>query len=461
MKFNIIIALTLILISCGDANNTTPIAQRICGTLGYSDTAVKPNTIKVEIINPNDLKPLEGVFVQVDHSGQCLITDINGRVSFNNLAPGLHDIHIFSPMGYRWQSRYNINVSANSGYNYSSTLTNTTPINASLITNAVISSFVKYSGNIQSDQNNSSFDFLYFSTNKSSTIRGRANNSNIDYDIKFEHPVPDGTAINNELWVLEQATNNQTRQLVDAFLIKPNTPVVTSALLDNNAIVTDVKFTSLNSPKPKQQLIQFDSISLPVGLSFDTIYISASLMSSKIVNASYPITLYSRRFIDFTQALELFAYTSPFKLSNNEINIEISANNWSIGMNGTSWTYSRSYSAGSTNVNLKPLVETVPVFTQSVDANTILWQDTNPIPTPVASLYIAERINSRRTKWYFTLLPTQFNNTQLTLPELPAGIAPVLTKGAEYDVVLGGRLEFKEGNNFGYETYRNTGIWRR
>ncbi len=130
-------------------------------------------------------------------------------------------------------------------------------------------------------------------------------------------------------------------------------------------------------------------------------------------------------------------------------------------MVGPSWSYSMSYPIGSTNVKLQPRVSSVPVITQSIDANTILWQDTNARPTPVHWLYIAERINSHQTKWNFNIIKTQHNNTQLKLPDLPAGIAPVLISGTQYDVALGGSIEIKDSNNFGIESFRNTGVWRR
>ncbi|MFV1983431.1 MAG: hypothetical protein ACC657_07810 [Thiohalomonadales bacterium] len=111
MKNSIIIFVLLLLISCGGGIENKPLSTLVnCINNNSSSPAVAQDSIRLEItakVIPNDV-PKEGVVVQLDNNGVCVKSNSAGIVTFNAISNGEHDVHVFSPPGFQWQSIYSI-----------------------------------------------------------------------------------------------------------------------------------------------------------------------------------------------------------------------------------------------------------------------------------------------------------------------------------------------------------------
>lgn len=254
------------------------------------------------------------------------------------------------------------------------------------------------------------------------------------------------------MWVLEHVVDQTTknRQLVDAFLIQPILPVKTTNL-NGNDIVTEVVFST--TPKQKDLLLQFQSLSVPAGLIVDQFDITGTITSTVALNAVKQISLYSAQQIDFTKSLSFSAYIAPFPIRGDFLGLIVGASKQTTG--GPYWAYFTSYAVGSQNIKLTPKVTTIPVLNQNPPGRILSWSKPG-FPVEIQTLYISKQMLNKNTRWDISIYGIK--NT-ITLPTIPAGVTPILTAGTEYNVSIGGWLFEEKINNRVTETYSNDGTW--
>jgi len=450
MKKIFFLLLSLLLVTCGGGNDNTIVNSDLtCSwSKSFANNPVESNIIKLEIRKYNTCTPMVGVVVQLDNSGEVLLSDKDGKIKFTNLF-GLHDIHVFGPPGHRWHSFYNVNT--DSGFYQFIELIDNNDFSAG--TKVDIKSYIKFKGAIQNSNSNSFINFIYFSDIGNKYSSGGADTNPVtSYDIQYEYSEAVDTNINNELWVLEQSIDPITKDshLADAFSIQPILPVKTS-VLNANPIVTDVLFSA--KPKTEDLLMQFQSITIPSGLTVSQLDISGTITSSIVSNAASFISLYSADQIDFTKPLSFSAYIAPFTIKDNILDFIIGAQKQISG--GPSWAYFSSNAVGSKDINLVPKVTTIPVLNSNPPGQTISWTQPS-FPVQIQTLNIFKQTGSNIVSWNFSIYE---NKNNITLPTIPTGITPILTTGSDYNINIGGWLFYKQGTTRITEVYGNDGSW--
>jgi len=450
MKKIFFLLVSLLLVTCGGGNDNPVVNTDLsCSrSKSYANNPIESSVIKLEIRKYDSCTPMVGVVVQLDNSGEVLLTDKDGKIKFTNLS-GLHDIHIFGPPGYRWNSFYNVNT--DSGFYQLIELYDYNDTSVGIKTK--INSYIKFKGAIQNSNSNSFINFVYFSDIKNKYSIGSADiNPVTSYDIQYEYTEAVDTNINNELWILEQSIDPITKDmhLADAFLIQPILPVKTSDL-NTNPIVTDILFSA--KPKTEDLLIQFQSITIPPGLTASQLSITGTITSSIVSNATRSISLYSAEQIDFTKLLSFSAYIAPFTIQDNILSFIIGAQKQISG--GPSWGYFSSNTVGSKNIKIVPKVTTIPVLNSNSPGQTISWTQPN-FPVQIQTLNIFKKIGSDFVNWDFSIYE---NKNNITLPTIPTGVTPILTTGSEYNIRVGGWLFYKQGTTRVTEVYDNDGTW--
>lgn len=453
MRILFFLFLTLLLISCGGGNSESANNLNVeCNNDNFVKFSGTNNSIKLKIQNYNDCTPITGIVVQIDDAGENILSNSVGEVLFENLT-GVHDLHIFSPDNYEWRSFYNLNV--DSGVDIQVTLSDksTRFNNRRTTTNSAI----KFSGVTQNIGLNSYSSLLYFSDLRIINV-SRTVSSNDDpsaYNLQYNYKEVINTPVNTELWALKNETDPTTNvtRVVDAVLLRQPSIINTSALdSKNNDIITDIVFGF--DKKTKNLLLDFKSVTVPVGLSvvnqFD---ISGSIVSSVGIGSAQ---FYSTNNINLAQGLITDAYILPFKISGNNLRLIIGAKQGADG--GASWGQFSNYPLGTKNIEIIPIINTIPTLPPNQNGLKITWdQLTVPVRQQSVKIYQKQN-NGLDIKWRIGVFD---NKNEIVLPTIPPSMTPLLSDGTDYAVYISGWLFKQNGDYRITESYSNNGVWRR
>ncbi len=400
-----------------------------CGG-GNTNNAVKPNSISLQILKltsfePRTGTPLKGVLVQLDHDGIVLKSNEQGYVTFDAISNGEHDVHAF-PADYSWTSVYNIKVGelvpVYVGYPYFYT-TDQNPVTGI--------SYLTFSGSITEKLPDTYLDFdFYINENESGEITSKILNKNTagnSYSIDIEFLAPVGTTITGSLIAHERKNNgaNNVDTIIDSDIIQVsalNTNLNVGNSITQNFVFSKIKPTASN-------LVSFNNINIPTGLTISDLGInSASKLGNNIPTKSW-VNYYILRNYKNTNGFNL---TDPNTFQSYDIfNVKdliffIDANTNPPNIN-ILWSYFSKYQKGMSNINTKFI--SIPKIAKNQTGELLVWSDVDK-NVNTGSILISTKYFKNWRLWVDPKIG------KLRLPEIPANVIPILTKGQNYRVQL-------------------------
>jgi len=395
----------------------------------------KTSAIKLSFLDYESKSPISGVVVQIDHNGSCIISNAKGNVTFETISPGKHDIHVFTQSGYWWS---NYNVDTTSGYSSTYHISKSNIINSNPID---IKSYIRYKGRIQGSLNNSRIDIIKFSDIDNILGYPVVDRAPVTaYSVQYEYQEAPGTAVTNDLWFLEKAFDFTTEdlRLVDAVHI-PDATINTTNTADVNSI--DVTFRSEMNKPAESDLVTINSITLPVGFSFDGLDISGSLKKTYANSSStQSIALYTKRLNNLTLPTTFTSYvSSSFNFNSLALNVSgVSGSNYD-----SYWSYNSNFKFDgitAPTVDVSPKFDSTPKIISNQNGNSIIWNNYGiNIPSLNQSVSISSTDFKDRSRWYINV---NGNQNKIVLPTIPKGVKPILSVGNKYDVSLNGYYEY-------------------
>ncbi|MFV1984606.1 MAG: hypothetical protein ACC657_13770 [Thiohalomonadales bacterium] len=452
-KIVLLISLSL-LFSCSDDSS---VETTSCTKNTSNDKNLTANSIQVLVESGELNQPLAGVTVQLDSNGLCLVTDEKGVVRFDGLNSNKHDIHVFGNPGYEWKSEYSIDSSSGKELFFSINKFNFNPG-----TSNNNYSYININGAIINSRSDSTIRFSKVSdiSNISSFPDGAGVNSNATaYDISYEYDRAEGTSITTELWAFEKNKNaTGDRVLVDAVRIPKFTTVTTKQT--GSATTHEIKFQPQQTKPQASQLLSFGSINYPVGLTFSDVSIGGYFKSTDIPNRIHHIWLFYRssnaslpKTLTSSDIIE--AYSTPLNITNLTVQIDAQA-----GENGeTRWMYSTNkYLFNTRGINITPKITNVPLIISNQKGNKISWSSA-PVPLSSQFISISQIFNESVVQWNIQI---HSNISQISLPQLPNSVKPMLKPGTKYNVYLSGRYQADNiGVEYEYEEFSTYNNWTR
>jgi hypothetical protein len=464
-KINILtITGSLLLISCGGGVDNPPVNNKTkidCAN-NIASTATK-NSIQLTIHNWITNIPMKGVVVQLDHNGKCIFSDVDGKVNFDNLTAAPHDIHVFGQDGFGWKSYYDLPVS-NTTVLTLPTIKIKNPAEEVIVDapQTEPKSYIIYSGAIEFKEANSEISFEYFSDGKHKIINESVDVASLTHDLQYQFNAKVGTSVNDELWAFEKITVNGDTRLVDASHTLPVNRTTTEKNTGDvlNSINLSIPF-SVNSRK-LTDLMTIESLTLPTGFNINNLSVSAILSSSvlgvsRLFRTNTTVDLFSTSQYDPAVSKTINAYLTPFAVNQTSLNLHARSGN------SATWSYSGNV-ALSTGMApktfiFKPKLTTVPSLFVPI-GNTIKWNTDANVVLQKNEIQILSGTGKLVKRWN---IKKSGNSNSLTLPEVPAGVVPLLVDGKNYNLYLNGTYEYNStyGDGKATETYSSSVTWKR
>jgi len=471
MKIVITLIFTLTVVACSGTNEpipplvdgTNPVLENCPKNTTYN-TTIQPNSIQLTLVNNN--KPnhtaKEGVVVQLNQQGNCIQSDVNGHVSFTNLATGTYDVHVFDPSEKNWFSYYHIPVTDTAGFQIPE-------LNVAryVIYPYTRNSFIKYKGSLTTTPLNG-VSLLYFSDQEDGNCNSNAAGSNPmgnfgRYSMICYFSIGNNNTVMNELWFFEieydtAEVNSDSRIVNEHHLQKFSTQTTTDS---NIANVKDIIFDTTLS-KPKTTLMQFDSITLPTDLNLRGLYINGDithyLKSTGLYSTRNYITLYHKVLDNLIPNPSFNAYV-PDALNITQTTIKLDTTG---GLNsGLSWKYTDHYPISSTGLMITPKLSSLPTLIPNQQGNVIQWNSNSALTKQEIS--ISNKVSdTTEVYWNITIYD---NSNSITLPTIPTDITPLFIEGKQYQIAIGGIAEYPNAKGITVkEEYSNSNsdnIWTR
>ncbi|OIO72855.1 MAG: hypothetical protein COS35_04995 [Zetaproteobacteria bacterium CG02_land_8_20_14_3_00_50_9] len=345
--------------------------------------------------------PAPGITVRIDQSGTTMVTDAAGKAAVSGLSSGAHDIHIFpsAASGFQWESIYR---------------TSATQVAWTLSKNEV--SFVEYSGTTTNMGTGNTLVLLLedpatgdlFSQNCTTTVLGSYTCS-IQVD-----GMPSGASGNFNLWALEKNTANTVINGIQ--LRQATTYSVNTVTQGNGNLVQNIVFSVL--PQISSNQLTISNVTPPAGVTA-TAYAASAPTPLNIIGVSTvlgnPVSAYN----PFPAASPMWTMATNIDLAGNFF-----------------WALLSKKTAFFSNITLTSTFTGFPTILsqnmQAVGSASIQFQPAQGTFS-AHQLKIKEQAAGNRTLWNITLPPTL---STFSLPDLPAGVAPVLANGTTYNVNL-------------------------
>ncbi len=465
MSKNYIIIISILLSACGGGNSSAVTEEVFvplnCTVNDSTFETVRVNSIDITVFKVSGSSIIEGIPVQIDHNGNCVLTDVNGVATFNNLTVGQHDIHVFGMSSYDWKSFYNLTITEGSQLYKSAYLYTKRKINNLRSTNVsnTINSHALIQGTIENQGPSSNVSMYHYTNNFPNTHDYYISPSETDYKFKFSYEDAPGTIIKNDLWAIETetkytATSSREITIIDIVHVPEFMLPTSSEKNVPNSIdsTQNIIFNPIGSKPMQSELIQFGAVSYPVGMSFSSISIS-SVLNHLYYFDPIGVRVYSNIGDQLPLNTPLSAYIAPF--NSPEISVRLSA---SSKVNGfTTWHYDFYSPVGTTGVIITPKMTAPPRLT-SQRGSTISW---DLVGFPAESLDIFIRDDITRSYWDIEIKGAI---NQVILPELPAGLKPILNVGTEYEIDFRGYYGYRETPQSAtsiFEQFSHIALWTR
>jgi len=461
------IAISVLLISCSSDNNTTPVPEgggvslSNCPTNSSYDANVQPGNIQLTVIDRTTYLVIKDVKVQLGNNGKCIKTDENGHVKFSKLSAGTYDIHIFGPIGMRWQSYYNIPVSGTEGIQLQDSVlyknNPASPVAPEYPTN----SYNYYGGVITGTNPLNTSNHLYLSDQESfrcdSVISGGSGGIPQTYKAKCYISSVINTPVENEFWFFESKRDpvSNDLSLINAYSTKKfNTKTVSEKNSSSIVRVTNnIPFSS--AVNATTLLMSFDSFNLPTGFVLKRLEVHGDI---KPYVASVGLKPIPSRFYDFNR-VELYAkmldnlvanpsFSSYVPLLFNFTDTELTVETKSGGTNDYAWSLKSRYPLNSTGLSFTPKLSPSPSLNNDQQGGVITWNSNTALTKQSIELSNSSTKNTgdETVTWNVEI----FGNTNtITLPVIPKHVTPIFTEGTLYSISLSGEASYPVPNGVG------------
>jgi hypothetical protein len=448
----------MLLVSCGGGNNIATPQVNCVDNIASSDRS-NPDNIELQFLEFIDgtvssSRAMEGVVVQLDHDGICVKSNSEGFVTFNALANGEHDIHIFSPKGYSWKSIYNIDTSAFYRF-YLSKINNN-------FSNSTFTSYLSLKGSVTNINLGNSYSISLI-TDKGIKIDGRKSgvtlNSINNCEVDFELSLPVGSVINGDIIAYEYQYDSNSKESV---LVDTATVSLASLTISTNEKpanyesyngINDITFNSFGNKPVTTDMLSINRVVLPE-LSHLTYIDIGGYKSSGIQSVSKPdVSFFS--FNDFYEnpvfprmylSVDPFNFTDVYLLM-----MATQSDNYD-----KLWIYSKKYTKNTSAITVTPLITRLPVIQENQVGNLITWDEA---VSNLTSLYLwIGNVVKRNTRTYWNLTLGS-NASSVRLPNIPNGVTSMLNTGINYELSLNGAVDNSSATKF--ESFRvNNKTWK-
>ena len=359
-------------------------------------------TMTIELIDAATIKPVPGVIVQLDGTGNTTaVTNASGIATFTGIPPGAHDVHVF-PTDYTWVSAYQVN---------------TDRVVVALESFDAVKSYINFTGTV----NNVAVGYtgaqfvLKISTDIDTYYTGMIGAVGA-YDLSIPLlGVAPGTMVSGTLYVLEQGADPVTGvvRVVDS----PNIGTqgvqqsYTTVAFDNISPIT-LDITYNTSKPPLETLAHLNSVTPPPGVTWNGAMAYADmhtqvLLASLMGFGGEPVTL------------EAF---DPF-------NVLPASHSLSVFDTFGSWVRTESVAYAS-YVGITAAMTSMPSIAAGQSGDTIEFTPATGTGITMHGVSIADWITGN-ILWNF-YGPAGTNNFRI--PTLPVGVTPVLSEGSLYGI---------------------------
>jgi len=362
--------------------------------------------------------PFSGAVVQLNNDTVgSQTTRESGEVVFSIPEGSINDIHVFPPEGYDWYSVYGSTETQLSHYVYSQSVGN--------IPQPSLFSYIKISGTISNYDPANTYSYYLELDNGALYSEFPMAITNNSYEINLRTNMAVGTSVSGKLSILETSTDVVTGQtmLTDAVIMNTRNYVT----VEQNGIVT-TQDVSMSNPKPLlETMLTVNSLQLPSGMIFSDSYVHERRSSQ----LNFPQYVYGS---STTDSNPVITYSSYLPQQGDEVGYFIDAR---IPNEGKYWSYRNRFNTAET-VDIFPWFVEPLNFLEGQTGRTISWEFpaiNNQSPVSLDFRQFINIVPSSPTSDFFVWSIEIFGGrNSISLPDLPAGVIPLLTVGAEYSV---------------------------
>lgn len=375
------------------------------GCSGGGSEAATTKTMQITIRDTLGT-PVSGVIVRLDANGPTATTDANGVAIFTGISTGAHDVHMFPPPGYQWESIYQTTASY---------------IQWRLTKNEI--SYVAFSGTISNLVPGNTLELLledaavgegfdsYDSTgaNTCKIINGASYSCVIQID-----GVPAGSQGTFNLWAIER---NASFTVVDAVQLqnKANFTITTFASSTAAQLNANPQNIAMNAVKPAtSHLLTVQSVTPPAGVTPSYYGVTKPLPGIALMaySPSFPAS---------------FAAYDPFS------GTVVWGGAWAIDNSTGSFTWVKlQKSTKGNSISIATTMTSLPAVSaqnaQGAANYSITFTPSKGTGISATLVVLSDR-STGKVLWNMVAPPTA---TSVTLPSIPTGVTSVLAQGATY-----------------------------
>ncbi len=460
-KYNhwIVVFLASALLSCS-AENSTGTTAAVCATSksAAANANATPNSITLRLSNYVTKTAMPNVVVQLDDNGLCLLSNASGEIFFSDLTTVTHDIHIMPPVGYDWESIYNIDASQ--GVTKALSLINRQGPKRQVLKPKPITSYVIFSGVINNTPGTPSSNSI-FAVNLVTDNNGPFLNQYVkantlkspSYKLEYGFNLPVGSTLKSNFWAFEyQETINATSSvLVNA--INKKFPALKTTADKTNPIIYNLNFT----PVTPTELVQFNSVTAPTGLSLTSLHLSADVnFATQTDPFSMGISLHYENQTNLIAKPRYSAFVPP-GLAMPDIYVSLSAND-RPNFRAT-WLFRKTIVRSSKNISVGSGIIPIPDFYPNPNIDNIAWTASNKLPLS-RTLNISTK-SEDKPSWDIRI---EGDRNSIKLPQIPTGVTPFFIDSEQYRLRLGSKYVYDDPDYVGktvVELFRNRSEWQQ